>query len=248
MQGRVSRALSVAASSLPLMDLTDAHTMGQTLLAEHGLDAAGWRVVFDGAKRRAGVCRFGPQEISLSAPITRLHDEAEVRDTILHEIAHALVGPRHGHDATWRRAARQIGCSGLRCTPADAPRVEPPWLGVCAAGHTTGRHRRPERVMTCAACSRRFDLTHLVTWTYRGLPAPMHPNYDAELARLRSGELTVLLPVGAAVRVTAAGDHHGTEARVVKRGRTRYHLRVGRQVLTVPFAWVEPLAPVGRGR
>lgn len=242
---RPAAGVSVAGSSLPGMDLSDAHSLGERLLAQHGLTAAGWRVVFDRAKRRAGVCRFGPKEISLSAPITRLHDEAEVRDTILHEIAHALVGHRHGHDATWRRAAREIGCSGSRCTSADAPRVEPPWLGVCAAGHTTGRHRRPERVMTCAACSRRFDLTHLVTWTYRGAPAPMHPNYDAELARLRAGQGTTLLPVGASVRVTAAGELHGSEGRVVKRGRTRYHLRVGRQVLSVPFAWVEPLDATG---
>ena len=56
------------------------------------------RVAYDSAKRRAGVCRFATQTLGLSAPLTTLHSEVEVRDTILHEIAHALVGPRHGHD------------------------------------------------------------------------------------------------------------------------------------------------------
>jgi predicted SprT family Zn-dependent metalloprotease len=224
------------------MDLGDAFALAEHLLERHGL--ADWRVEYDGAKRRAGLCRFEPLVLGLSAPLTALHDEAEVRETILHEIAHALAGPRHGHDEAWRADARSIGCTGDRCVSPDAPRVEPPWLGVCPAGHATGRHRRPERVTTCGTCSRTFDLAHLVTWTFGGRPATMHPNYDAELARLRAGEQTLLLPVGARARVTAEGDYHGWVGQVVKRGRTRYHLRAGRSVLQVPFAWVEPV----RGR
>ena len=38
-------------------------------------------------------------------------DIDHIRDTILHEIAHALVGPCHGHDAVWRQKAREIGCT-----------------------------------------------------------------------------------------------------------------------------------------
>jgi hypothetical protein len=136
--------------------------------------------------------------------------------------------------------ALQIGSSGERCVPADAPGVEPAWLGVCAAGHAVGRHRRPERVATCSQCSRRFDLDHLLSWTHAGRPAQMHPNYDAELAQLLAGGRRVVLPVGARARVTAAGDHHGREGRVVKRGRTSYHVRTGGVVLRVPFALVEP--------
>ena len=34
-------------------------------------------------------------------------------DTILHEMAHALVGQVHGHDAVWQ--AQVLGCSGRRC-------------------------------------------------------------------------------------------------------------------------------------
>lgn len=221
------------------MDLADAFALAEHLLERHGLHD--WTVEYDGARRRAGICRFERKVLGLSAPLTRLHGEEEVRDTILHEVAHALVGPRHGHDAVWRETAVGIGCSGERCVSAEAPRVEADWLGVCPAGHTTDRHRRPERVMTCGTCSRTFDLAHLLTWTHRGRPARMHPNYDAELERLRRGERPVLLPVGARARVTVAGEHHGAVGRVVKRGRTSYHLRTGRLVLRVPFAWVEPV-------
>ena len=115
------------------MDPRAALALARGLLAEHGLDD--WRVGLDRAKTRAGACRFARREITLSAPLTRLHSEAEVRDTILHEVAHALVGPSHGHDDVWRATALRIGCSGQRCVPADAPRVEGPWRGTCPRGH-----------------------------------------------------------------------------------------------------------------
>ncbi|WP_372736880.1 SprT-like domain-containing protein, partial [Nocardioides sp.] len=95
------------------MDLRDAFAMAEHLLERHGLTE--WQISFDNAKRRAGVCRFGVKTIGLSAPLTTVHTDDEVRDTILHEIAHALAGPGHGHDAHWRALAQSIGCSGERC-------------------------------------------------------------------------------------------------------------------------------------
>lgn len=219
------------------MDLSEAFVMAERLVAEHGLDD--WRVELDGAKRRAGVCRFGDRVIGLSAPLTRLHSEAEVRDTVLHEIAHALVGPRHGHDAVWREVAVRIGCSGRRCLDADAPTVAGAWLGVCPAGHTKDRHRRPERVMACARCSPRFALAHVFEWTHRGRPAVMHPNYVAELEALRRGSRLTRLPVGAKVRVVVAGEFAGLTGRISKAGRTSYHVRTRRGTLRVVFAGVE---------
>ena len=164
------------------VDLRDAYAMAEYLLEVHGLDE--WEVVYDGAKRRAGICRFAERQLGLSAPLTAVHSEADVRDTILHEIAHALVGPRHGHDERWRRVARSIGGSGERCASPDAPTAPAAWLGTCPGGHTLDRHRRPVRVLTCGLCSRSFDLDHVYTWTHHGRPAVLHPKYEAELARL----------------------------------------------------------------
>jgi hypothetical protein len=35
-----------------------------------------------------------------------------IRDTILHEVAHALVGENHNHDEAWRAKAIELGATG----------------------------------------------------------------------------------------------------------------------------------------
>jgi hypothetical protein len=219
------------------MDLHAARTLATSLLAHHGLHD--WRVAFDNAKRRAGQCRYADRVISLSAGLTRLHPEDEVRDTVLHEIAHALVGPSAGHGPAWRAKAREIGCSAQRCVSHDAPSLPGSWLGVCPEGHTVERHRCPERVMACPRCSPTFSVDHVFEWTYRGQPVPMHPNYEAELSDLRAGVRPRRFGPGAPVRITVPGTFQGRVGMVVKRGRTRYHVRLGDHIVTVLFAGVE---------
>ena len=60
------------------------------------LDLPDWKFGWDRARRRLGVCRLLEKSISLSVHFVRANLEAphEIRDTILHEIAH-FVSPRH---------------------------------------------------------------------------------------------------------------------------------------------------------
>ncbi|MEZ0166294.1 SprT-like domain-containing protein [Kineococcus sp. LSe6-4] len=226
------------------MDGREALAMARELLDRHGLD--GWTVVLDRAKTRAGVCRADRREIGLSAPLTALHTEAEVRDTVLHEIAHALVGPGHGHDAVWRAAARRIGCSGERTS--GAPRPPGAWTGTCPAGHVLTRHRRPTRVVACARCGPGFDPANVVRWAFRGRPVPVSAlpeSYREDWAHLEAGRTGPVvrerLDVGTRVRVGGGGPHAGSTGEVVTVGRSRYHVRVRHGVLTVPFALAEPV-------
>ena len=238
------------------MQLQEARTLALALMAQHGLD--GWRLVFDSAKTRAGVCRPGRREIGLSRHLTVLHSHDEVRDTVLHEIAHALVGPAHGHDAVWRATAVRLGCSGDRCVPTTAPRIAGDWVGVCAAGHTTTMHRSPQRVRSCRQCASSFSPEHVFTWTYRGSTVAMHPRYVAELARLtrgvgRSGVAPAaperpnpvasapLPAVGDLVRLRTAGQYDGQIGLVERRGRTRFRVRLEQVVVSAPFSMVERL-------
>ncbi|MCK9792800.1 SprT-like domain-containing protein [Isoptericola sp. 4D.3] len=224
------------------MEQVAAARLARRLMAEHGL--SGWTFRFDRARRRAGLCRYDRREISLSGPLTALYDEADVREVVLHEIAHALAGARHGHDAVWRATARRIGATGRRLVREGSPEVEGDWVGRCPAGHRVTRFRRPQRPQACARCSPVFDRRFLLAWTYRGRPvpelgapvpargtvAPAQAVPQVDPAGVRPGER---------LRVTAPGRYDGVVGTLVKRGRTRFHLRVGRSVLTVPFGLVE---------
>jgi predicted SprT family Zn-dependent metalloprotease len=226
------------------LDLSDARALALGLMARHGL--TGWRLTFDHAKTRAGVCHFDRREIGLSRALTRLHSAGQVTDTVLHEIAHALTGPGHGHDKVWRATALRIGCSGTRCIASDAPKVEGSWVGVCPAGHRTTAHRRPIRVRSCPECSPVFDRSALLEWSYRGRPAEMHPRYAAELARIRkpaearpadAGPVRPL-EVGAKVRLRGEGKYGGLAGTIVKRGRSRYQVQTRAGLLNAPFTSV----------
>jgi predicted SprT family Zn-dependent metalloprotease len=204
--------------------LEEIRTQARTIMDAHGL--TDWKLTFDRAVRRAGITRFDRKVISLSAPLMRKYAEVgaheQVRETILHEVAHALAGPRHNHDATWQAIARRIGSTGLRTVAPDAPTIETDWVGTCPAGHTVTRHRRPAGIRSCSRCAQGFDDRFLITWTYRG-------------ARLAE--------VGARVRVTAPGRWSGAVGTVRRVAQTRYHLTVrgAGRLLTVPFDHAERL-------
>ena len=109
------------------------------LMDAHGL--VGWRIKLDHARRRAGQCDFTNKTISLSRLYVRHAEISHIRDTILHEIAHALVGPHHGHDAVWRQKAREIGCTASRCHTLSFSRAK--WQMRCPNGcFAVERHRR----------------------------------------------------------------------------------------------------------
>jgi hypothetical protein len=223
------------------LELTEARELAAGLMARHQL--TDWRLTFDDAKTRAGICRPARKEIGLSRPLIRLYSPEQVTETVLHEIAHAIAGAGHGHDRVWRAVAVRIGCSGTRCVPEDAPRVDGPWEGVCPAGHRTTVHRRPMRVRSCSRCSPAFDRSAVFAWTHRGAPAPMHPRYVAELSRIQSGrtaDKTIPLQVGDQVRLTGRGKYGGLVGTIVKRGRSRYQVRTGVGLLNAPFTTVEP--------
>ena len=113
------------------MDIKTAFLMLQSEMNAHGLVARGWVAKLDDAKKRFGVCRMGPNEISLSRPLIHLNSEEEVRDTILHEIAHALAWIRHrencGHDERWKAICGEIGARPERCFDEEVISPELPW-------------------------------------------------------------------------------------------------------------------------
>ncbi|MGC5617598.1 SprT-like domain-containing protein [Georgenia sp. Z1491] len=133
-------------------------------MAEHGL--RGWTVALDRAVRRAGATHFHDRRITLSRHLVELYTEDEVRDVVLHEIAHALVGPRVGHGPRWRAAVVRIGGSPRRTTAPDSPSVPAPWSGRCPAGHLHQRYQRPRATYLCRRCPPALRRSAVIEWTH----------------------------------------------------------------------------------
>lgn len=144
------------------VNIDAALTYARELMDAHGL--ADWALQVDRARRRAGITRATKKEISLSRAFLELYSREQVRQLALHEIAHALAGPGHGHGAHWRDICLAIGGDGRTLTDPEAPTPAGLWEGVCPNGHEATRHRRPSRPASCAACWPSFNRTYLFTW------------------------------------------------------------------------------------
>lgn len=127
------------------MDTTEAYSLARRTMNEYGL--GGWILEWDRAKRRSGQTTHSKRTISLSYEYVRLNPLPTVRNTILHEVAHGMVGPGHKHDEVWRRQFIAIGGDGKRCTDV-AVRQEGKIVGTCPDGHLFHKHRWTQKLKT----------------------------------------------------------------------------------------------------
>lgn len=68
------------------------------------------RLTTDLTKPFLGLCIHKDQTIVLNAHHIDTHPDAEILNTIRHEVAHAVLGPGHGHSEVWKNKARELGC------------------------------------------------------------------------------------------------------------------------------------------
>lgn len=142
------------------MTVTDAiEQYAHHVMTEAGLIKAGWTFSWNKHRTAFGICNYQTKTIELSIPLTqaRLLEKAgvdEVKDTILHEVAHALT-PRAGHGPKWQKVASLLGAK-----PVTKARLSREALSSLASSS--------KYTMTCKVC---------------GLSSPRHRKLTVSLSR-----------------------------------------------------------------
>ena len=119
------------------------------LQAAHPSTVGDYRLVVDTRPtRRLGQCRHHVREVGVSSFALKDPDIAE--NTVRHEAAHALAGPGHGHDATWKDACRITGARPVRCAVVSEDFMPAQkWSFDCGLGCKGSRSRRASAAMVC---------------------------------------------------------------------------------------------------
>lgn len=143
------------------MDTTRAEILTRELLVEHGL--AHLRFEWHASHRAVGACHFVRRniftawmavKISLSLGLVQHNDESIIRNTILHEIAHAKAGKNAGHGPIWKLAAVSVGAKPEATCSVGVQRVPTDIKAVCpACSHVYYFVRMPRKTKYCI-CNR----------------------------------------------------------------------------------------------
>jgi predicted SprT family Zn-dependent metalloprotease len=139
------------------MEIPEARDLARQLMSDHGLPAKGWRLRFDNAKTLFGRCYHKYKKISLSIPLTKANEEAQVRDAILHEIAHSIAGPGAGHGPEWKKIAIEIGATPKARCGKDVSRPKGKFLYECPnCKKVVDKYKRLQGRKACSECCRDF--------------------------------------------------------------------------------------------
>lgn len=167
------------------------------IVQEHAL-RFNFRAVFkfDNAKRRYGVCKYPTWKeprnvISVNGVYAATASHADVMDTLLHEIAHAIAGFAAAHGPEWKRVAVMLGAKPVACgeiiSGAFRQHVEASarFRATCGCGKHFYKLRKPRSVRVCRACKSTLQ------WTANDGPKPEVTIFHFSRKRIRSNETTI---------------------------------------------------------
>lgn len=137
------------------MKLILARNLAEGLMQKHEL--VGWTFDFDEAEVTFGKCHISRKKITLSRKLVELNEERHVRNTILHEIAHALAPPTEMHGPEWRRVALSIGCNGSRTYSREVILPNTKWYSECPNCLKKQPVRRRTKGTACGVCCKLYN-------------------------------------------------------------------------------------------
>jgi len=160
------------------MDMNEAQALTIRLMNDHGIWQQGWRFGWMNGKRIMGMVRERVRDfvrtktLLLSRHMVRLNDESVVRNTILHEIAHAIAGLDNGHNYVWKAVCIAVGANPERCAnPAKVNQVKHKYQVACqCCNHVlSAHHRRPNfnrlQRSYCSTCGQEKSFGKLIVVT-----------------------------------------------------------------------------------
>jgi predicted SprT family Zn-dependent metalloprotease len=126
------------------MDLKELEAIAIREMTKH--DLHGWTFGMANTKRRLGVCKYRTKRIEIAEYYALNSPQESVLDTLRHEIAHALAGPKAGHGPAWKAVAMRIGAKPRACDNSDEAVVKPgDWQATCSACKKIfHRYKRPK--------------------------------------------------------------------------------------------------------
>ena len=133
------------------MNLEELAEIASEQISKHGL--RGWTFAVANTKRRLGVCKFRAKRIEIAEYHARNNPPAVVLDTLLHEIAHAIAGPRAQHGPAWKAVAIRLGATPRACDTSPQTVVSPgDWQSTCPSCTKTYHRYRPPMSLSGYRC------------------------------------------------------------------------------------------------
>ncbi len=131
----------------------------------------GYSFDYGNYKRAFGKCNITKKIISLSKPWVseNLDNNAQIVDTIKHEIAHAIAYEPYknaSHDHVWKSVAKQVGAKPQSCFNAQKNGLKQPrgkYIYVCPACKKEHHfYRKLKRQKSCGVCSNTFNPKYIL--------------------------------------------------------------------------------------
>lgn len=119
-----------------MTNVTEVKALAEKLVSQH-CDTK-WMIMFNNSTRAIGMCCGTGRYIKLSKAFMKDNNIEFFRETILHEIAHAIDYEQHGyfngHSQIWKNIAYSIGCKEASSQTSTAIAPKGKYTVLCSGG------------------------------------------------------------------------------------------------------------------